>query len=194
MILRVQQVLQDPEIGSICVLLRKYHIFFGQSKQELFSLLIKKATGYLQDSSQKEKQMIVDCFGSYPSTLPTFVNMELERLIPFLRDVDVSPILHCLSESCLMLLLPAKIEEVLHELSQRNGVNVWNICKETMTLNVSRLVWCNLMSLLKKQRDQNVEKLIETMIDGLQRCTDIEFCHFIECAITCLNSYPSLLF
>ena len=167
-------------------------MFFSQSRQDLFSLFMKKVAEYLQNSSQKEKQGIVDCFVSYPSVLPTYVNLELERLIPFLGNVDVSGILHCFSESSLMLLLPVKIEEVLHELNQRSGVDVWNICKETMALNVSRLIWCNLMSILKKQRDQDVGKLIETMIDGLQICTDVEFCHFIECAILCLNSYPSM--
>ena len=67
----VRTALQNSEFELLCVLLRKFPLFFESTKPNLFASAINQTTHSLLNAPIEKQQIIADCFASYPTSLPS---------------------------------------------------------------------------------------------------------------------------
>ena len=186
----VRTALQNSEFELLCVLLRKFPLFFESTKPNLFASAINQAKHSLLNASTEKQQIIADCFASYPTSLPSFACTELEKLVPSLQNASISEILRRLPDASLLSLLPQRSGVVLSELRERSSANVWEIGRKLSEQNVSIADWIDFVALLQRRREENNDSLLEQMASDLQSNPHRELFVLAARFLAGLSSYP----
>ena len=186
----VRTTLQNSEFELLCVLLRKFPLFFESTKPNLFASAIHQTKQSLQNASIEKQQIIANCFSSYPTPLPSFACTELESLIPSLPHASICEILRRLPDANLLSLLPQRTGAILSELRERSSANVWEIGRKLSEQNASIADWIDFVALLQRRRGENNDLLLEQMASDLQSNPHRELFVLAARFLAGLTSYP----
>ena len=183
--------LRNPEFELLCVILRKFPLFFDSAKPNLFASVISQVIRCLLNASTEKQQTIADCFASYPASLPSFALSELEKLVPSLPHANIRALLRRLSDASLLSLLPQRTGDVLSELRERSSTNAWNVGRKLSEQSASIEDWLDFVALLQRRRGENNDALLEQMASDLQSKPRRELFSLAARFLEGLSSYPA---